>query len=112
MRIEHKFLGYYTHQLVFNGARGFSRGNAGAIGHAKNMRIDGNRGFSKDRVEDDIGGFASDARQRFQCLTISRNFSLIVAQDDSCQGMNISRLSVEESEMPYVFSNSFFAQIP
>jgi hypothetical protein len=51
----------------------FPAREAGAVAHAEDVRVDGERLFAERGVEHDVGGLAADAGQRFQLFACSRH---------------------------------------
>src|SRR5260370_17248139 len=58
-------------------------GEAGAVAHAKNMGIDGDRLFAEGDVEDDVRGLASDPGQRLERLAVVRHLAAVQLDQDA-----------------------------
>ena len=54
-------------QALFNLQRGFAGGYPGPVSHAEYMCIHGDSRMAKGSIEDNIGRFPADARQRLEC---------------------------------------------
>jgi hypothetical protein len=78
MGIHKEVLGNPFHEFVFNLKDIFTRGKPCAIGDSENMGIHCNRWFAKGRIEDDIGGFASNARKCLKVGSVSGHFTAMV----------------------------------
>ena len=71
MSIHEVVLGNPFHEFVFNLKNIFTRGKTCAIRYSENMGIDRNRCFPECRIEDDIGGFAPNARKCLKVRSVS-----------------------------------------
>ncbi len=66
------------HQLRFDLGGGFAARQAGAVGDAEHMRIDGDGGFAEHFHQHHIGGLTADAGQRFKRLALARHFAAVL----------------------------------
>src|SRR6185437_13045619 len=89
VRMNEKFAGHAAKQRGLDLERGGASGQAGSIGDAKDMRVDGQRRFAERDVQDDVGGLASDARQRLQRFTRSRYLAVVLLDEDAAGGEKI-----------------------
>src|ERR1022692_4327827 len=63
MRVSHEFRRHELHEFVLDDSHGPSRRDSGAIRDAKYMRVHCDRRLTESRIQHDVGGLASDARQ-------------------------------------------------
>ena len=82
VRVQQVFGRDALHQAVFNGAHIFARRDAGAVGDAEDVGIHRHHGLAVGGIEDDVGGFAPDAGQFFQCGTVGGDFAVVVVDKD------------------------------
>ena len=66
-----------------DGRRGFSFGEAGAVGDTENVRVDGESLGTERDVEDDIGGLAPATGQRFEQVTVGGDFAVMPVDEDA-----------------------------
>ena len=76
-----EFLGCQSDQPLLDLQRRLALREAGAIGDAEDVGIDGNRGFAERGVENDVGRLASDAGQLLECLARPWNFAAVLVQE-------------------------------
>ena len=87
VRVGHFFIELFSHRQNI-----FPRRQAGAIGQAKNMRINGKSRHAKCLIHHHICGFAPDTRQRHQRVHILRHVAIMLGQQGLRQRKNIFRL--------------------
>ena len=63
MRIDDKVIGYTLDQFVFDDEYIFASGEACAIAHAKNMRVNGHGWLTKGSIQNHVGGFTPHTSQ-------------------------------------------------
>src|SRR5579859_7510920 len=85
-------------KFVFHGTHVFARRETSAVGDAKNMCVHGNRGVAKSGVEDDIRGFAADARQRLQSLASLWHLAAVLVHQNAAQRDHVLGLAVEQAD--------------
>lgn len=89
-------------QSIFDFERVFSLCQAGAVCNAKNMRVYGDRWFTKRSIENDVRGFSADPGQRLECCAGSRNFTIVFIQQYSTGLDDVLCLAVEQADGLYV----------
>lgn len=72
-----EFVGRQAHKSLLDFERCFAFGDAGAIRDAEYVRVDGNSRFAKSGVENDVGRFATYARQTLECFTCCRYLAVV-----------------------------------
>ena len=65
-------------ELRLDGINGLAGRESGAVGDAKDMRVNGESLFAERGVEHDIGGFAANAGKRLQFLARLRHFAAML----------------------------------
>ncbi len=110
--ILEKFPRHDFEETLLDGKGGFPGGKARAVGYAKDMGIHSNGRLPKNRIENHIGGFAPNPRERLQGLALCRHFAVILLPNDSRQGMDISCLAAEEPKALNMCADFFFSQFP
>ena len=71
---------------------------AGAVGDAEDVRVDRDHRLAEGGVEHDVGGLASDARQRLERLAVARHLAAVLAHQDLGERDDVLRLVVEKAE--------------
>jgi len=97
-------------QLFFDLFNSFARCQPGTIAEPENMGVDGDGRVAKRRVEYDIGGFSSDAGQRFECGAIIGNVAIVQVEQHAAGCDDIFRLGAEQADGLDVFGQSCFAE--
>ncbi len=77
--------------MIFSSPSSTCRGvlpgaEAGAVGDAEDMRVDGDGWLAEGSVQHDIGGLAPDAGQRLQRLAIMRHLAAMALDQDPATG--------------------------
>ena len=78
--------------------RRFAGGEAGAVGHAEDVRVDGDRRLAEGDVEHDVGGFASDPGQRLQRGAVARHLAAMLLDEDPAQRDQVLCLCAKEAD--------------
>ncbi len=71
------------HQFFFDFTYVLTWSDAGPVGNAENMRIDGDSRFTESRIQYDIGRFASHAGEMLELCSGMRNLALMFFQQES-----------------------------
>ena len=85
-------------QIVLDLQRGFTRRDPGAIGHPKNMGVNGDMRLTERSVEDNIGGFASDPGQFPQFVIGGRHPGTMFVFEDAAGLHNIFSFGVIQAD--------------
>src|SRR5512132_2068964 len=64
-------------QRGFHLQRRAARGEAGAVGHSEDMRIDGDRRLAECHIQYDVGGLPPDAGERFESFAVVRHLAAV-----------------------------------
>jgi len=75
VRVAAERLGHDLVEPSLDLVRRFAGCEAGAVADAEHVGVDGERLFAPGRVEDDIGGLATDAGQGLQLFARARDFA-------------------------------------
>ena len=78
MRIVPEFVGRELDQLVLDFFRVPARRQAGAIGDAEDMGVDGDGGMTEGDVLDNVCGLAADTRQSGEGVMIGRHIARVL----------------------------------
>jgi hypothetical protein len=70
MRVAHVLRRNHAHPAQLDLERRLARRQAGAVGDAEDVRVDGHGRLAEGHVEHDIGGLAPDAGQRLQRFAV------------------------------------------
>jgi len=111
VRIKDEFFGNDLDKPVFDGAHGFSGGEAGAVGDAENMRIDGHGGLTKRGVEYHIGRFAPHAGECFEFGARLWHFTLVFFEQQAAQTHHIFGLGLIQANGLDKSAQALFAQV-
>ena len=103
------FIRHYPHQFVFHLADGLSWRDAGAIGDPEDVGIHRDNGFSERGIQDHVGGFASDARQFFQGMSVPRHGAAVALHQVRAGLHEVARLGVVEPDGADMAAESFFS---
>ncbi|GAA4716112.1 hypothetical protein GCM10023325_10570 [Sphingomonas lutea] len=98
MRVAAERLGHDLLEPGLDRFDGLAGREAGAVRHAKNVRINRERFLPKGGVEHDIGGLAPDAGQRLQFVAGPRNRAAVVADQRLRQSDDVLGLGVEQAD--------------
>ena len=96
-----------TEQFFFNFNDRFARRQAGSVAETEDVRIDGDRGLAKGRVEHDIGRFAADTGQGFELAAILGNLASVLFKQNAASGNDVFCLGVVETDGPDVLTQTF-----
>ena len=75
MRVHDEVWRHDFFEAGFDLLRCLAGREAGSVGDAKDVRIDGDRRLPKSHVQDDIRGFSPHARQGLKRIPVSRNLA-------------------------------------
>ena len=75
--VEPEFLRHNLQKLFFNFCGGLAFGKARAVADAEDVRVDRNGRLAEGDVENDVGGFAPDARERHQRFEVARDLAAV-----------------------------------
>ena len=59
----------------------FPPGQTDSVGNSENMGVNRNLRLTEGRVQNDIGGFTTDARKGFKCFPGGWHFTLMLAYE-------------------------------
>ena len=110
MRMAQKGRRRALHQSLFHLADIASGRETSAVGNAEDMRIHRDRLFSEGDVQDDIGAFAPDPRQRLQLFARARDFAAEARQQHIRERDHILRLCLIEAYRFDVVAEFVFAE--
>ena len=99
-----------TEEFVLDLARGFACGQAGAVGKAKDMGVHGDGRLPPDRVEDDVGGFATNSGQGLQGFPVTGHVIAEGVAQDRAELDDVACLAVEETDRLDVLAQTVLAQ--
>ena len=85
-------------ELVLHDAHRLARCNTCAVGDPEDVRVDRNFGVPEGRVEDHAGGFAADARQRFQLGTCRRHLTAMPFDERLAGGNDVFGLGILKAD--------------
>ena len=109
--VEQKFFGHDAHQFIFYFAHVFAGGEVHAVADAKDVGVDGHHGLAEGGVEDDVGGFAADAGQRFEFFARLRHLASVFFQKDAAGFDDVFGLGFVKADGLRVFHHAFQPQI-
>ena len=110
MGIQQKFLGYEADKLLFDLEGVLTNGQAGTIGDAEDVGVHREGGFTKGRVQDDIGGLTPHPGQGLEGDSILGDLATMVLLQQSTGLDDVCSLGVEEAQGADVFLETFFPQ--
>lgn len=92
-------LGCHFFQLQLDRQGGLARRQAGAVGYAEDMRVDGDGRLSEGGIEDNVGGLPANPRQSFQCLPFARHLPTVpgdelLGHQDQVFGFGVEQANV------------------
>ena len=70
MGLFHKVFGNDFEEFFFDFKRGLTRSKACSVAYSEDVRVNGDRGLTEGNVQNNVGGFSTDAGQAFQIVTI------------------------------------------
>ena len=97
VRVVHELLRHHPQQTLFDLVDVLAGCDAGAVGDAKDMGIDGNGRLAEGGVEDDIGRLASDPGQRLQCRSFCWYLATMLFLQHGAGPDDVFRLGVVET---------------
>jgi hypothetical protein len=89
-----ELLRYRLQQFAFDGQGRLAGGQPGAVGDAKDVRVDGDRGFAESGVENHVGRLATDPRQRFERCARVRDFAAVLFEQLPAGGDDVPGLAL------------------
>ena len=98
-------------QLGLDLVDGLAGGEAGAVAHSEDVRVDRKRFLAESGVEDDVGGFSSHAGQLLQFLARARDLAAVIANQCLRQRDHIPGLGVEQADRLDLTPQRLFAQL-
>ena len=98
MRVAAKGLRHNFLELQFDLERILARGEAGAVAHTKDVRVDREGFLTESGVEHDVRRLPSDTRQLLELFAGSRNLAGMIADQGFGQGDDVLRLGVEKAD--------------
>lgn len=111
MGIQHELPRRQFRQALLDFEWRLSLRQAGAVRNPKYVRVHGDRGFSKSRIQYDIGCFTSDAGECLKFVSRTRNFTSMFVQQQAAGFDDIFRLRIVESDGFDVFLQTVDAEI-
>jgi hypothetical protein len=97
-------------QLEFDRQRRPADGQAGAVGHPENVRVDGDRRLAESGIEDHVGGLAADTGQGLQRCTRRWNLAAMTVEQLPTGGDDVPRLALVEPDAADVRRQAAFAE--
>ena len=85
-------------QFFFYGKYGCAFGEAGAVGDAEDVGVNGHGRFAEGGVQDDVGGFASDAGQAFQGFALVGDLRAVFVDEDAAGFEDVCGFVVVEAD--------------
>ena len=82
MGFFHKVFGNDFDEFFFDFERGLTWSKACSVAHSEDVRVNSDRGLTEGNVQNNVGGFSTDAGQAFQIVTIVGNNAIeTIAKD-------------------------------
>ena len=103
MGMQLEFIRHPLCQLFFHREHVFAGCNTGAVGNAKNVRIDRDGRLPERDIEDDAGGFAAHARQLHELFAAGRYCAGVAFEQQLAGRQDIFRLGAVEPNALDVF---------
>ncbi len=110
MRILPEFFRRVFDQRVFHRTRGLARRKTGAVGDAKDMRVDGNVHLPEHHVQNDTGCLAADTRQGFERFAVRWDLPAVLLDELPAQADEVLCLGVVEPDGLQIDLHAFDAQ--
>ena len=110
MRVTAERLRHTLFKPGLDRRHGLAARQAGAIGNAKDMRVDGEGFLAERAVHDNVRGLATDPRQGFERGTIGGHLAPMIADQRLGQGDNVLRLGIVQADCPDVRLQPLFAR--
>ena len=110
VRVPPKARRHARGERFFHGPDGFARGKPGAVGDAKDVRVDGDHGVPEEGVEHHVGGLAPHAGQGFEEGPVVRDLAAGGLQQPAGELMEVFRLAAVEADAADVPGDAFFTQ--
>jgi len=98
VRVAAERLGYDLLELGFHVVDRLARREARAVADAIDVRVHGERLLAERRVEDDVGGLATDASERLELLPGARDLAAVVRDQRLAKRNDVLRLGVEQAD--------------
>jgi len=98
MRVGGEFLRHDLKQAFLHFKRVFTRRQPGPVRDAENMRVHGHGRLAKSDIENHIGRFAPDARERFQLLPRAGHLAAMMLKQIPAKPDDILRLVAKEPD--------------
>lgn len=110
MGVSPKAFRYDACEAIFNLPHGLSGGQTESVRNSKDVGIHGNRGFPEGGIQNHVGGFASDTRERLKTLAFMGYFTAIITHERCAGFQNIAGLGVVEADGVDKRFESIFAE--
>ena len=108
--VEFEFVGGVRVQDIFDGAWGFAGREAGAVGDAEDVSVDGDLALAEDDVENDVGSFAADAGERLERVAVGGDLAAVKLDQHAAEADEVSGLGIVEAYGLEVGLHAFLAQ--
>jgi hypothetical protein len=86
------FLGDAAQQALLDFDDVLAGGEAGAVGEAEDVGVDGHRRFAEDGVEHHVGGLAADAGQGFEGVAVVGHFAAVALEQRASSAVFLALL--------------------
>ena len=98
VRVGQERLRHALEQAQLDLDRRRADGQSGAVGDAKDVRVDGQRRVAEGVVEDDVGGLAADPGKRLERLARARHLPAVLLDQDAAGRVQILRLGAKQAD--------------
>lgn len=88
----------------------FADCQTGTVGDPEYMGVDGDGRQAESRVQNHIGGFTADSRQRLQGGSVLRHFAIVPSQQGFAELDDIGGLAIEQTDGLDIFLQAGLAQ--
>ncbi len=111
MGVGPKAVRYDAREPILHRPHGRARREAQPIGHAKDMGVDRDHGFTKGGIQDDVGGLAAHARQGLEGGTRAGHLPCVVADQDLARladmaGLGVVKADAADEGLQFVFTQT------
>ena len=111
VRIPAEGLGHDLLQLGFDLVHILARREARAIADTEDMGVDREGLLAERRVQNDVGGLATDAGKLVQFVTRARDFASVIADQRLGKRDDVFRLGVEQANGLDLLAERFLPQL-
>ena len=98
MGVEPEWLRNSLFKLELDLEHVLAGGEAGAVAHPEDVRVDRESLLAESRVQNDVRGLAADTRQCLQFFACMGNLALMVPNQRFGEGDDVLRLGVEQAD--------------